>query len=92
MKGYLRPSLTRFADHTQSDARELFGPTKRGYRKGLNGNATNGRLTHDQVRWVRANAVKNGGTLSYAELGAEVGLKISGIKAILCGNVWKEIT
>ena len=91
MRGYLRPSLTRFADHTDDEAARLFGPIKRKYRKGKNGNATGARVTHDQVRWVRANAKRNGGKLSYTELADEVGLTVSGIKAIVRREVWKDI-
>lgn len=86
MIGYLRPSLAPEAQAYKKDIRRNFvnKPKKRG-------GTTNATMTPDLVRWVRANARRNGGSMSYAELAERVGLTISGIKCIVSRITWKDV-
>lgn len=86
MIGYLRPSLTLEAISYEKDARERY-PVAQKKRGGV----TNAKLSEEQVRWVRANARRNGGKLTYAQMADHVHCSNSTIRSIVCNLIWRDL-
>jgi hypothetical protein len=89
MIGYLRPSLMREAVTYEKDIEANY-PRARVERRGGE-RAASTRLTADQVRWVRANARRNGGDMTFTQMAIKLGTSVGNIRAIVRRVTWKEI-
>lgn len=87
MRGYLRPSLTLEAISYDKDAKERYPRA----RKERRGGVTTAKLSEDDVRWVRTNARRNGGKLTYAQMASHKHVSTSTIRSIVCGLIWRDV-